>query len=191
MPTEVHIVKAIIFSSSHLWMWELDQEEGWVLKNWCFELWCWRRLLSPLECKEIKPVNPKGNQPWILIGRTDAEAETPILWPPDEKSWLIREDPEAGKDWRQEEKGTTENEMARWHHRLDGHEFEQAWGAGDGQGGLACFSPWGHKKSGTSEWLNNKHYLFKNLKYIHMCTQAYTHIIKGQMMSAGEGRTNT
>ena len=81
--------------------------------------------------------------------------------------------------------------MARWHHRLDGHEFEQAWGAGDGQGGLACFSPWGHKKSGTSEQLNNKHYLFKNLKYIHMCTQAYTHIIKGQMMSTGEGRTNT
>ena len=156
-------------------MWELDHKERWVLKNWCFELWCWRRLLSPLECKEIKPVNPKGNQPWILIGRTDAEAETPIVWPPDEKSWLIREDPEAGKDWRQEEKGTTENEMARWHHRLDGHEFEQAWGAGDGQGGLACFSPWGHKKSGTSEWLNNK-IIYLKIWNTYTCVHRHTHI---------------
>ena len=104
--------------------------------------------------KEIKPVNPKGNQSWIFIGRTDAEAETPILWPPDAKNWLIWKDPDAGKDWRQEEKGMTEDEMVRWHHWLDGHEFEQALGVGDGQGCLVCCSSWGHKKLGTTERLN-------------------------------------
>ena len=100
---------------------------------------------SPLDCKEIKPVHPKGNQSLILIGRTDAENETPILWPPDAKNWLLGKDPDAGKDWRQEEKGTTEDEMVGWHPRLDGHEFEQAPGVGDEQGSLACCSPWGHR----------------------------------------------
>ena len=119
-----------------------------------FELWCWRRLLSPLDCKEIKLVNPKGNQSWIFIGRTVAETETPILWPPDAKNWLTGKDRNAEKDWRQEEKGTTEDEMVGWNHRLDGHEFEQALGIGDGQGGLACCSPWGGKESDTIEWLN-------------------------------------
>ena len=108
-----------------------------------FEQWCWRRLESPLDCKEIQPVHPKGNQSWILTGRTDAEAEAPILWPPDAKNWLIGKSPDAGKDWRQEEKGTTEDEMVGWHLWLDGHEFEQALGAGDGQGGLVCCGPWG------------------------------------------------
>ena len=109
---------------------------------------------SPLDSKEIKPVNSEGNQSWIFIGRTDAEAETPILWPPDAKSWLIGEDPDAGKDWRQEEKGTREDEMVGWHHQHNGHEFEQVPGAGNGQGSLACCSPWGHKESDTTERLN-------------------------------------
>ena len=122
------------FSSNHVWMWELDYKESWAPKNW----WFWtvvleRTLESPLYCKEIQPVNPKGNQSWIFIGRTDAEAETPILWPPDAKNWLTGIDPDAGKDWRQEEKGMTEDEMVGWHHHwLDRHKFEQALGVGDG-----------------------------------------------------------
>ena len=111
------------FSSSHVWMWELDYKESWASKNWCFELWCWRRLLeSLLDCKEIQPVHPKGNQSQMFIGRTDAEAA--ILWPPDGKSWLIWKDPVAGKDWRWEQMGTTEDEMVGWHHGRDEHEFE-------------------------------------------------------------------
>ena len=113
-----------------------------------------KTLQSPLDCKEIKPVHPKENQSWILIGRTDAEAETPILWPPNVKNWLIGKDPDAGKDWRQEEKGTTEDEMVEWHHPLDGHEFDQARRVGNGQGSLVCYSPWGHKESDTTEQLN-------------------------------------
>ena len=109
---------------------------------------------SPLDCKEIKPVHPKGNQSWIFIGRTDAEAEALILWPPDAKNWLIGKDPDAGKDWRQEEKGMTEDEMAGWHHWLNDHEFEQAPGVGDGQGSLACCSPWGRKDSDITEQPN-------------------------------------
>ena len=112
-----------------------------------------KTLQSPLDCKEIKPVNPKRNQSWIFIVRTDAEAETPILGPPDAKNWLIRKDPDAGRDWRREEKGMTEDEMIGWHHRLNGHEFEQALGVGDGQGSLACCSAWGRKESDT-EWLD-------------------------------------
>ena len=107
-------------------MWELDYKESWVLNNWCFWTVVLEKTLeSPLDCKEIKPVSPKGNQSWIFIGRTDAEAEAPILWPPDEKNWLTGKDPDAGKDWRQEEKGITEDEMAGWRHRLGGFEFEQ------------------------------------------------------------------
>ena len=122
-------------SSSHIWMWELDHKESWVPKNWCFWTVALEKTLeSPLDCKKIKPVNAKGNQSWIFIGRTDAEAETPKLRPPEVKNWLLERDPDAGKDWRQEEKGTTEDEMVGWHHWLNGNEFEQALGAGDRQG---------------------------------------------------------
>ena len=122
-------------------MWELDYKESWALKNWCFWTVVLEKTLeSPLDCKDIKSVNSKGNQSWIFTGRTDAKAEAPILWPPDVKNWLIGKDPDAGKDWRQEEKGTTEDEMVGWYHWLDGHEFEQALGAGDEQESLACCS---------------------------------------------------
>ena len=113
------------FSSSHVWTWELDYKESWAQKNWCFWTVVLEKTLeSPLDCKEIQPDHLKGNQSWTFIGRTDVEAETPILWPPDVKNWLIWKDPDAGKDWRQEEKGTTEDEMVGWHHQLNGHEFE-------------------------------------------------------------------
>ena len=136
-------------------MRELNHKECLALKNWCFWIVVLEKTLeSPLDCKEIKPVNPTGNQSWIFIGRTDAEAEGPILWPPDAKNWLTGKDPDAGKDWRQEDKGTPEDEMVGWHHQLNGHEFEQAPGAGDGQGYLACCSPWGRKESDTTERLN-------------------------------------
>ena len=125
-------------------MWELDHKEGWVPKSWCFWIVVLEKTLeSPLDSKEIKSVNPKGNQPWIIIGRTDAEA--PVLWPLDSKSWLIGKDCDAGKDWRQEEKAATEDQMVEWHHWLCGHEFEQVPGVGDGQGSLACCSPWSCK----------------------------------------------
>ena len=143
------------FSSGHVWMWELDYKESWVLKNWCFWTVVLEKTLeSPLDCKEIQPVHPKGDQSWVFIGKIDVGAETPILWPPDAKSWLIWKDPDVGKDWRREEKGMTEDETVGWHHRLDGHEFEQTPGADDGQGSLTCCSPWGWKESDTTEWLN-------------------------------------
>ena len=136
-------------------MWELDHKQSWALKNWCFWTVVLEKTLeSPLDCKEIKPVNPKGNQSLIFIGRTDAEAETPILWPSDGKNWLLKKDLDAGKDWRQEEKGMTEDEMVGCHHQFNGHEFKQAPRVGDGQGSLACCSPWGRKESDTTEWLN-------------------------------------
>ena len=112
------------FSSNHVWMWELDYKESWVPKNWCFWTVVLEKTESPLNCKEIQPVHPIGNQSWIFIGRTDAEAETPTLWPPDGKNWFIWKDPDAGKDWRQEEKGTKEDEMVGWHNQLNGHGFE-------------------------------------------------------------------
>ena len=135
------------FSSGHVWMWELDYKESWVQNNW----WFWtvvlvKTLESPLDCKEIQPVHPKGDQSWVFIGGFDVEAETSILWPPDVKSWLIWEDPDAGKDWRQEEKGMIEDEMFGWHHQLNGHGFGWTLGVGDGQGGLACCSSWGCKE---------------------------------------------
>ena len=136
-------------------MWELDCKESWVLKNWCFWTVVLEKTLeSPLDCKEIQPVNPRGNQFWIFIGRTQVEAEAPILWPPDAKNWLIGKDPDGGNNWRQEEKGTTEDEMVGWHHRLDDHEFEQAPGVGEGQGNLVCRSPWGGQESDMTEQLN-------------------------------------
>ena len=136
-------------------MWELDCEESWAWKNWCFWTVALEKTLeSPLDCKEIQPVHPKGNQSWVFFGRNDANAETPVLWPPHEKSWLIGKDPHAGRDWEQEEKGTTEDEMAGWHHRLDGREFEWTPGVGEGQGGLACCNSWGRKESDMTEWLN-------------------------------------
>ena len=136
-------------------MWELDYKESWVLKNWCFWTLVLEKTLEiPLDCKEIQPVHPKGDQSWVFIGRTDAEAETPILWSPDVKSWLIGKDPDAGEDWEQEEKGMTEDEMAGWHHWLNGHGFGWTLGVGDGQGGLTCCSLWGHKESDTTDRLN-------------------------------------
>ena len=136
-------------------MWELDHKEGWTLKSWCFWTVVLKKTLeSPLDHKEIKHVNPIGNQPLILIERTDAEADTPILWPPDAKSWLTGKDPDAGRDRGQEEKGTIGDEMVGWHHQLNGYEFEQTPGDSDGQGSLACCSPWGCKESTQlSDWL--------------------------------------
>ena len=134
--------------------------ESWTVKKAehqridASELWCWRRLLSPLDYKEIQPVHSEGDRPWDFFGRNDAKAESPVLWPPHAKSWLIGKDPDAGRDWGQEEKGTTEDEMAGWHHRLHGHEFEWTPGVGDGQGGLACCDSWGRKGSDTTEWLD-------------------------------------
>ena len=135
------------FSSSQVWMWALDYKESWVQKNWCFWTVVLEKTLeSPLDCKKVQPVQ--------FFGRNDAKAETPILWPPHVKSWLIGKDPDAGRDWGQEEKETTEDEMVGWHHRLDGHEFEWTAGVGDGQGGLACCNSWGCKESDTTERLN-------------------------------------
>ena len=154
LPTRVCLVKAMIFPVV-MYGCELDHNESWALKNWYFWTVVLEKTLeSPLDYKEIKLVNPKGNQSWIFIGRTDAEVESPILWPLDAKNWLIGKDPDAEKDWRQEEKGTTEDEMVGWHHQFNGPQFEQAPGVGDGQGSLACNSPWGHRESDTTEWLN-------------------------------------
>ena len=145
------------FPSSHVQMWELDHKEGWALKNWCLRTAVLEKTLeSPLDSKETKSVNPKGNQPWIFFARTDDEAEAPLLWPPDWKSQLIGKHSDAGKDWRQEEKGMIEEEMVGWYHRLNVHEFEQALRDGERQGSLACYSPWGLKKSDRTEQLNNR-----------------------------------
>ena len=137
-------------------MWKLDHKEGWAPRNWCFQTVVLDKTLeSPVDCKEIKPVNPKKYQPWIFIGSTDAETEIPILGPPDVKSQFIGKDPDAGKDRRQE-KGMTEDEMFGWHHWVNGQEFEQTPGDSEGQGSLKCCSPWDLRKSDTSERLNNR-----------------------------------
>ena len=157
LSTKVHVVKTG-FCSSHVQMWELDHKEGWALKNgyfWIVLEKTEKTLENPLDSKEIKPVNPKGNQPWIFIGGTDAEVEAPILWTPDVKSRLIEKDPDAGKDWRQKEKWAAEDEMVGWHHSLNGHEFEQPPGDGEGWGSRACYSLWRHKELDTTEQLNN------------------------------------
>ena len=154
LPTEVRIRKAMVFPGV------MYGCESWTIKkaprNWC--LWTVvleKTLENPLDCKEIKPINAKGNQPWIFIGKTDAEAEAAILWLPDAKSRLIGNDPDAEKDWRRDEKGTTENCMVGWHHGLNGHEFEQTLGHSGRQGSLVCCSPWGHRESEATEQLNN------------------------------------
>ena len=146
--------QSFIFPSIRVWTWGSDHKKGWTPKNWCFWTVVLKETLgSPLDYKEIKLVIPKGNQSWISIGRTDAEAEAPIIWSPDAKNWLIGKNTHARKDWRQE-KGKTEDEMIWWHHCLDGHEFVQAPGVGDGQGILACCSPLGCKNSETTEEMN-------------------------------------
>ena len=148
------------FSSSHVWMWELEYEESWAPKNWCFWTVVLEKTLeSPLDCKEIQPVHSKGHQPWDFFGGNDAEAETPVIWPPHAKSWLIGKDSDAGRGWRQEEKGTTEDEMAGWHHWLDGRESEWTLGVGDGQGGLACCDSWGRRV--RHDWVEMNH-IFNN-----------------------------
>ena len=145
LPTKV-CLEGSDFSSSHEWMWGLDYKESWAPKNWCFWTVVLEKTLeSPLDWKDIQPVHPKGDQSWVFTGRTDVEAETPMLFPPDTKSWLIWKDPVAGKDWGQEEKGMTEDEVVVWHHRLNGHGFGWTLGVGDGQGGLACCDSWGRK----------------------------------------------
>ena len=153
MPTKVSLVKAMVFPVVMYGCkrWTIKKAERQRID--AFELWCWRRLLrDPWTVMRSNPYT-KGNQSWIFIGRTDAKAEAPVLWPFDVKSRLFGKDPDAGKDWRQE-KGTTEDEMDGWHHWLNEHEFEQALGDGDGQGSQACCSPWGRKESDTTEWLN-------------------------------------
>ena len=138
------------FSCGHVWIWE----EGWVPKNWCFWTVVLEKTLeSPLDCKGIQPVHSKGDQSWVFFGRTDAKAETPVLWPPHVKSWLIGKDSDAGRHWGQEERGKTEDEMARWHHWLNGRESQWTPGVGDGQGGLAYCDSWGRKESDITEWL--------------------------------------
>ena len=153
---KVHRVKAMVFPVVMYGCKSWNHKEGWALKNWCFWTMVLEKTLeSPLDCKEVKPVNSKGNQPSTFTGMTDAEAEAPIFWAPDAKSWLTRKDPDAGKDSRQEEKGMTEDEMVGWHHRFNGHEFEQAPGDGKGQGSLVWCNPWGCKESDMTERLNN------------------------------------
>ena len=143
------------FSSGHVWMWELDCEESWAPKNWCFWTVVLEKILeSPLNSKEIQPVHSEGDQPWDFFGRNDAKTETPVLWPPHVKSWFIGKDPDAGRDWGQEEKGMTEDEMAGWYAWLDGSESEWTPGVGDGQGGLVCCDSWGRKESDMTERLN-------------------------------------
>ena len=164
LPTKVHLVKVMVFPVVMYGCESRTKKERWAPKNWCFWTVVLEKTLeSPLDYKEIQLVQSKGDQSWVFIGRTDAEAETPILWPPDAKSWLIWNDPDVGKDWRQEEKGTTEDEMVGWHQRLNGDEFEAL---GVGQGGLVCCGPWGRKELDTTEQLN---WMFLRLIYLVAC----------------------
>ena len=154
MPTKACLVTAMVFPVV------MYACESWTIKNAecqridAFEVWCWRRLENPLDCKEIQPVHSKGDRSWVFFGRNDAKAETIVFWSPHVKSWLIGKDSDAGRDWGQEEKGTTEDEMAGWRHWLNGRESEWTLGVGDGQGGLACCNSWGSKDSDTTQWLN-------------------------------------
>ena len=155
MPSKVHLIKAMFFPISCMDVWELDYKESWAPKNWCFWTVVLEKTLeSLLDCKEIQPVHPQGDQSWVFIGRTNVEAEAPIVWPPDAKNWLIWKDSDAVKDWGQEEKEMTEDEMVGWHHWLNRHEFGWTPGIGDGQGGLARWGSWGCKESDTTEQVN-------------------------------------
>ena len=172
-----------------IWWLRPSHKESWALKNWCFWTVVLEKTLeSPLDCKEIKPINPKGNQPWIFIGRTDTEAETPIFWPPDVKSQLIRKDPSAGKDWRQEENGITEGKMVGRHHQQNGHEFEKALRNDEGQGSLACCSPWGRKKSDTTKWLNNNK---SHLMVLHNCSYVTNRHKSGKLIWKSHWQNNS
>ena len=174
------------FSSSHVWMWEMDYKESWTPNNWCFWTVVLQKTLeSPLDFKEIKPVNPKGNQSWIFTGRVDAEAEALIFWPPDTKNWLFGKDPDAGKGWGQKEKGAREDELVGWHHWLNGHESEQTPRGREGQGSLAFCSPRGWKELDTTQWLNNNRKM--HVMTTTRCTGFTNWDTKGRA-SAPEGR---
>ena len=171
-------------SNGHVWMWELNYKESWALKNWCFWTVVLEKTLeSPLDCKEIQPVHLKGDQSWVFIGGTDVEAETPMLWPPDAESWLIWKDPDAGKDWGPEEKGTTEDDMVGWHHRHDGFGLGWTLGVGDGQGGLAWCNSWGRKELDTAEWLSwtdcHFGYYYCHLRELVMDKEAWCAAVHG------------
>ena len=171
-------------------MWELHYKESWAGKNWCF----WtvvleKTLKSPLDCKEIQPVHPKGDQSWVFIGRTDVEAETPILWPLDVKSWLIWKDPDAGKDWRQEEKGTKEDEMVGWLHWLNGHEFGWTLGVGDGQGGVACCSSWGHRVG--HNWVTELNWKILSSALCQLVLSEISHLISHQFQHDSAASTKS
>ena len=156
------------FSSSHVWMWESDCEESWALKNWCFWTVVLQKTLeSFMDYKEIQPVHSKGDQSWVFFGKNDAKAETPVLWPHHVKSWHTEKDSDAGRDWGQEEQGTTDDEMAGWHHWLGGHESEWIPGVGDEQGSLACCDSWGRKESDTTEWLNWAEVNFLSMRIVN------------------------
>ena len=173
LPTNVCIIKAMVFPVVVYDCECRSIKKGWAPKNWCLPAVVLKKTLdSPLDSKEIHPVNPKGDQSWEFIGRADTEAEAPILWSPDAKSQLIGKDPDAGKDWGQEEKGTTEDEMVGWHHRLNGHEFEQTPGDSEGQGSLECCSPWGQKGMDTTEQLNNNALLKQTWTEFFFCPRA-------------------
>ena len=173
LPTNVCIIKAMVFPVVIYDCECRSIKKGWAPKNWCLPAVVLKKTLdSPLDSKEIHPVNPKGDQSWEFIGRADTEAEAPILWPPDAKSQIIGKDPDAGKDWGQEEKGTTEDEMVGWHHRLNGHEFEQTPGDSEGQGSLECCSPWGQKGMDTTEQLNNNALLKQTWTEFFFCPRA-------------------
>jgi len=176
LPTKVHLVKAMVFPAV-IYECESWTEESWAPKNWCFwTLVLEKTLESPLDCKEIQLVNSEGDQPWDFFGRNDAKAETPVLWPPQAKSWLIGKDSDAGRDWGQEEKGTTEDEMVGWHHRLNGREFEWTPGVGDGQGGLACCNSWGRKESDTTEQLIWSDHVYIYISYVYVYIYIYIYI---------------
>ena len=164
LPTKIHS-QSYGFSSSHAWMWQFNREfdslkKTWVPRHWCFQIVVLEETFeSPLNCKDIKPINPKGNQTWVFFERTDAEAEVPIPWPHDKKSWLIRKDPDAGKDWRQKEKNVGKDEMVTWHHQLSGHEVEQTPGTSEWEGSLKCCGSWHHKELDMTASLNNSKWI--------------------------------
>ena len=182
LPTKVCLVKAMVFPVVMYGceIWTVKKAERRRLD--AFELWCWRKLESPLNCKEIQPVHSKGDQSWDFFGRNDAKAETPVLWSPHAKNWLIGKDSDAGSSWVQEEKGTTEDEMVGWHHWLDGHEFVWMLGVGDGQGDLECCNSWGHKESDTTEqlkWTDMKGlqvHSTPNHHHLNLCFHKISHI---------------